>query len=1119
MGVLPAQLSASASPPETARLRGLLEIPRLVRDGVALPELLQAIVRTTAQSLGFGTVVAAIRRPAWDDFEVVAAEGCADVALGTTIRWTPGEALLAQPSTAIVVPMFASGDEIVGVLSLDDPSAGRPPSGDELDLLLAVATYVGQAIEAAREAEDAARHREALEQLLHVSARLASSDGVDEVLQAVCDGIATALGFGLVVVELADAETDRFVPRAAAGLDLSHGGIQLDASVASFDALFEPEFEREGCYLLTREEAVARVGAEPSTFASTQNGCGADAWNRHWLLVPLHDPAGDRIGFIWVDEPDDRLVPLPHRLQALRAFAHQAEAALQAAVRLEQLRAADEHGRALIGASPVAIIGTDARGRIESWNPAAERIFGWAEHEVVGLRPPFVPAEKSAEFEQLLERVLAGESLHSLELERVRRDGSRIRMSLSAAPITGPDGAVSGLISTIADVTEQHEQEEFLRKTQELYRLVVESSRDLVLLLDLEGRIEYASPAQAILGYSGAELVGVHALDLVHPDDVEPIRTSIVAMVKGAPAGAYVARVRHRDGHWIDMEGIPAPVTGEDGRAVGILGFVRDVSDRRRAEEERARLEEQLRQAQKMEAIGRLAGGVAHDFNNLLTAIGGYGELALTRLPADSPARPHVEEMRRAGERAASAHAAAPRVQPPPGAAAEGDRPERRRRRHRTLLERLLGEDVEIADAARRRPRLDARRPGADRAGDHEPRGQRARRDAATAAGSRSRRRTSTSTMSSARATSRLQPGAVRRPLRRATPAWAWIARRSSTRSSRSSPRRRRARAPGSGSPPCTGSCSRPAATSGPTRSRAAARRSRSTSRACWEDAGRRGGAAAPGAARRLGDGAARRGRGDRALARPRDAGVERLHACSRLRTAPRRSRSPRHTERRSTCCSRDVVMPGVSGQELAAQLVGPGDRVCAWSSPPATRRTRSRATACSARARRSSRSRSRPAQLAQKVREVLERRASDARGSGACRGPAAVPGTVDGRRPRRCGDPARGLRRRATGDWAKLRLDADRRAPVDPDFVVRDAAAPLDWLPPCDLELTRTADARARCDQSRCGRGGHVRPREAEVGAVAELGRRPGARTHRRRGTSRRRRARAGRRRSGRGG
>ncbi|MGH3103162.1 MAG: PAS domain S-box protein, partial [Gaiellaceae bacterium] len=206
------------------------------------------------------------------------------------------------------------------------------------------------------------------------------------------------------------------------------------------------------------------------------------------------------------------------------------------------------------------------------------------------------------------------------------------------------------------ELEERREAEEALRKSQELYRAIVESSADVIALLDLDGTALYVSPAhERVLGYRQDELIGRAVLEHVHPDDVERAAVTIAASVGGeAQRSETVTRFRHKDGHWIDMEGVTSVVRNEAGEPEMILTIARDVTERNRAAEDKAKLEEELRQAQKMEAVGRLAGGVAHDFNNLLTAITGYGDLALARLDEDSPARRNVEEMKRAGERAAA---------------------------------------------------------------------------------------------------------------------------------------------------------------------------------------------------------------------------------------------------------------------------------------------------------------------------------------------------------------------------------------------------------------------------------------------------------------------------------
>jgi len=108
----------------------------------------------------------------------------------------------------------------------------------------------------------------------------------------------------------------------------------------------------------------------------------------------------------------------------------------------------------LVEASPLAIVTFDPEGVVTMWNPAAERIFGWSEHEALGTRLPFVPAEKQEEFRTLLRRALRGEAFTEPELHRRRADGSPIVVSVSTTPLRRPDGTIFGVLSVLLDVTE-----------------------------------------------------------------------------------------------------------------------------------------------------------------------------------------------------------------------------------------------------------------------------------------------------------------------------------------------------------------------------------------------------------------------------------------------------------------------------------------------------------------------------------------------------------------------------------------------------------------------------------------------------------------------------------------
>ena len=374
---------ASENLTTVAHLRGLLEVTSLVRGEDDVDAVLAAIARTIAESLGFGTVAVNLYRPAWDDFLVTTVhgnEGARAALLGDArdlASWRPllddrflrrGAYLIPHdehvwkdevayfvpelephdepdawhPEDALLVPMRRSGGELLGILSVDEPSSGRRPSDDELDVLVAVAEHAALAVEGAQEAAEASRHRAALEHLLRVSSRLGDSLTPEDILQAVCESIRDALGFGNVAIELTGPD-GRLEALAAVGWRLGDETLSAPITLAHVEPLLDPAFEVEGCYLLPCEEGRRRFRGDVYVYASKRNGRGPHAWNRHWLVVPLEDPDGGLLGVIWADEPEDRLVPRRERLQALRLFANQATTAVELAGRVEELRFLADH--------------------------------------------------------------------------------------------------------------------------------------------------------------------------------------------------------------------------------------------------------------------------------------------------------------------------------------------------------------------------------------------------------------------------------------------------------------------------------------------------------------------------------------------------------------------------------------------------------------------------------------------------------------------------------------------------------------------------------------------------------------------------------------------------------
>ena len=255
--------------------------------------------------------------------------------------------------------------------------------------------------------------------------------------------------------------------------------------------------------------------------------------------------------------------------------------------------------------------------------------------------------------------------------------------------------SVTGLI--IAAVISEHREtasilrgsEEQLRASEERYRDLFENAQDFIVTLDLEGRFTSANNAVLqVSGFSREEFLNMKILDVVAPASAELARSAFKEVLGGSKRGGSQLELVSKDGHKIWVEVSSRRLT-QDGGVVGIQSIGRDISWRKRMEQE-------LLHSQKMEAVGRLAGGVAHDFNNLLGVIIGYSDLTLQELGDDDPLRKRIGEIRNAGRRAAEVtrqllafsrkQVLTPKVVDMSSLVSETTR----------MLLRLLGEDVEL---------------------------------------------------------------------------------------------------------------------------------------------------------------------------------------------------------------------------------------------------------------------------------------------------------------------------------------------------------------------------------------------------------------------------------------
>jgi PAS domain S-box-containing protein len=284
---------------------------------------------------------------------------------------------------------------------------------------------------------------------------------------------------------------------------------------------------------------------------------------------------------------------------------------------------------ALVSSSMDAIISVDESQRIILFNAAAERMFQCSRLEALGQKlDRFIPKEHRAEHRQIA----------------LRADGRKFPVEVSICEVEA--GGKKIFTAILRDVTASERAEVELRRREEYFRALIEYASDLITLVDQEGIIHFQSPSiKRVLDLKPEIVAGRNLAEFIHPDDLP----RLAAMIRRALANPDVPfsieyRLRHRDGAWHLFSSVGRSIPHDaDGRR--IVFNSRDITASRN-------LEEQLLQAQKMEAIGTLTGGIAHDFNNMLAGILGSAELVREDLAPDHPTQEYVQSIMTAANRA-----------------------------------------------------------------------------------------------------------------------------------------------------------------------------------------------------------------------------------------------------------------------------------------------------------------------------------------------------------------------------------------------------------------------------------------------------------------------------------
>ena len=303
-----------------------------------------------------------------------------------------------------------------------------------------------------------------------------------------------------------------------------------------------------------------------------------------------------------------------------------------------------------------SIIGQDLEGTILLWNEGARRLYGYEPDEVIGkLNSTILYAVEDVEAgvpAEITEATLR-EGRWEGTIVRRGKDDRRFTARVVITVRRATDGTAIGFLIISKDISDEIQ----LQRSEERFRSLVESAPDGILGVTEDGRILLVNAqAERMFGYTRETLIG-RSVELLLPDSLREALVRLRATFAADPSPRLMSPDREVNARRQDGSIFPASVNLsalqlDEGRM--IVAAARDISELRRAEKDRGVLEGQLHQAQRMESIGQLAGGIAHDFNNLLMVISNYAEWALEQLVDNEPVRKDVEEIRKAADRAAA---------------------------------------------------------------------------------------------------------------------------------------------------------------------------------------------------------------------------------------------------------------------------------------------------------------------------------------------------------------------------------------------------------------------------------------------------------------------------------
>ena len=314
-----------------------------------------------------------------------------------------------------------------------------------------------------------------------------------------------------------------------------------------------------------------------------------------------------------------------------------------------ELEESETRLRIIFEHAAVGIAETTFDGRLTRVNRRFSDLLGYGEPaEIEGRQVTEVahPDELPVEFEQIRKLLESQTDVHHVEMRMRRKDGAWIWTRVMVSLARDPLGRPSHFIGVMDDVTERRQALEALEKSEQRFRQLAEMMPETLFETDPGGRLTFANrKAMETFGYGAEDMaVGLQALDMIAPDERHRAMENMLRIGTGPESLLNEYTAVRKDGTRFPVMIRSAPIY-HGGQLLGLRGFIIDLTEKKK-------LESQIRQHQKIEAIGTLAGGIAHDFNNILSAVLGYADLSLAEVRPGSLVHCHLLKIRRAGERA-----------------------------------------------------------------------------------------------------------------------------------------------------------------------------------------------------------------------------------------------------------------------------------------------------------------------------------------------------------------------------------------------------------------------------------------------------------------------------------